>query len=617
MGAVGERLAVLRGPGGGDELVAEVGRRSNFRRSPRARPARRRRRRWSRRTRGSCSRARGCARAARPRAGRRRCRTCGSECRRGLRPSAGRRRAGRPVVEDLSPSGAVVVVALGRLGRRRPGSRPRRRRRPSVARSPAVGLAPAWNTARRATADDHERRPRRRRAMISRLAALLLALLLACASARRRRGGPCPWAWPCLLASPWSRVRAQTRVGLDGHGESTESRAEPERRRRPSTAVGVQPWARAAAATRASSRPSARGSSVGQRYDDRRRPRLRTARAADAAPAGRQRAVGRRRAARSRDGAPGPSASAAQHRLAGAEAEHVRGLVADQGGGARAVLAGGEHEVAEPAHARATGRRASLPFARSPRAGDLVGHRRSGHREQVAVAVDPAGVVVEDLEPGGADAMSVWPLRQARPRGVADDDGDVDAGELAEPLAQPAGRRVGVLAAAARSVPGSVLEASMPAPAITRPWRVRTIAVGPRRATTRSVSAGEPPVLGRRATTRPSALLTTLLVTTTTSPSSSRPASRPRRARPGRRRRVTSPMPSTAATWTGRSAGGHARPASAKAAAAMAAVASWSVIISGTARQRDPGRLDAGDRGRRRRCRPASRRARRRVLRAP
>ena len=70
----------------------------------------------------------------------------------------------------------------------------------------------------------------------------------------------------------------------------------------------------------------------------------------------------------------------------------------------------------------------------------------------------------------------------------------------------------------------------MPAAARVRPWCVRTIAVGPRRATTRAVSPGSASsrVPGR---TRPSALLTTLLVTTTTSPSCSSTTARSRAAR--------------------------------------------------------------------------------------
>ena len=81
---------------------------------------------------------------------------------------------------------------------------------------------------------------------------------------------------------------------------------------------------------------------------------------------------------------------------------------------------------------------------------------------------------------------------------------------------------------------------------MVRPCRVRTIVVGPRRATTRTVSAAIASSRSSPATSRPSDLLTTLLVTTTTSPSdrSTRGSSRSARSSPGR----TSGTPSGAVT---------------------------------------------------------------------
>ncbi len=59
------------------------------------------------------------------------------------------------------------------------------------------------------------------------------------------------------------------------------------------------------------------------------------------------------------------------------------------------------------------GRRA-CPGTRSAAPADLVGERRRGDRERVAVAVDAAGVVVEDLDAGRAD-REVGLARAARP----------------------------------------------------------------------------------------------------------------------------------------------------------------------------------------------------------
>ena len=88
-------------------------------------------------------------------------------------------------------------------------------------------------------------------------------------------------------------------------------------------------------------------------------------------------------------------------------------------------------------------------------------------------------------------------------------------------------RRARALASGSRgrstTLPGSVLEASTPAAAITKPCRVSTMRRRPvgvvRAATRRTDSAVIASSRSTAGTTRPSALLTTLLVTTTTSPS--------------------------------------------------------------------------------------------------
>ena len=119
--------------------------------------------------------------------------------------------------------------------------------------------------------------------------------------------------------------------------------------------------------------------------------------------------------------------------------------------------------------------------------------------------------------PATPTARSVWPVRQARPAV------SVSTTATLRPMSsctRSRRARAEASGSSGRSTtwPGVTLEASTPAAAITRPRWFSTIEVGPRRATTRTVSswiaASRSP--GR---TRPSALLTTLLVTRTTSPS--------------------------------------------------------------------------------------------------
>ena len=304
-----------------------------------------------------------------------------------------------------------------------------------------------------------------------------------------------------------------------------------------------------------------------------------------------------------------------RHHLAGAEPEHVLGRRPHQGRRARAVLAGGP---AAPARARRrTAGRPSLPLTRSAADGHLVGDRGDGHRRAVAVPV-VAGRAGRRAaaRPATPIAWSVCPVRQGRPMVSVTTTATSTPGQLEQP--RRAGRaptrrgRPG----SSSTVPGSVPLASTPAAASTSPCRVSTIRVGPRRATTRTVSAVIASSRSIR-TARPSALDTTFEVTTTTSPSAQRESSagegRRAAARPGRRRRrprARRPAPRPAASRSPASAA-RARP-SASAARAMAAAAATSGISSGTARQAMPAASTTGDRVGVDACRPASRRAARR-----
>ena len=157
--------------------------------------------------------------------------------------------------------------------------------------------------------------------------------------------------------------------------------------------------------------------------------------------------------------------------------------------------------------------------------------------------------------PAAPSATSVRPLRQARPMVSETITADV-AGR------GPGSRRAAARAEASGSAGSSTrwvlstLEASMPAAAITKPWWVCTIVVGPRRATTRAVSAASDRGPGRRRAPgrRPAPR-----------PGGPRPSTRSCWSPPARRRRpararppaissarsspaVTSPMPRTGST---------------------------------------------------------------------
>ena len=119
---------------------------------------------------------------------------------------------------------------------------------------------------------------------------------------------------------------------------------------------------------------------------------------------------------------------------------------------------------------------------------DLVGDGGDRHVEPVAVRVQLTAQVLERSEAGDADRLVDEPVAPRPAQGVADHDGHVDA-EYVRPARRaaraPTRRGRG---AAGRTVPGSVLLASTPAAASTSPCRVSTMRVGPRCATTRTVS---------------------------------------------------------------------------------------------------------------------------------
>ncbi len=132
------------------------------------------------------------------------------------------------------------------------------------------------------------------------------------------------------------------------------------------------------------------------------------------------------------------------HGLPGAEREHVLGERPDQAAGAGSVVVGAEHVRRQPAH---HGHRPArqLALGQVGGAGHLVGERRGGDRERVAVAVDAAGVVVEDHEAGRADREVGLALPPGPAGGVGDDDGDVAPGGREQPAAQRPRAGVGVV----------------------------------------------------------------------------------------------------------------------------------------------------------------------------
>lgn len=120
--------------------------------------------------------------------------------------------------------------------------------------------------------------------------------------------------------------------------------------------------------------------------------------------------------------------------------------------------------------------------------------------------------------PAAPIATSVSPVRHGRPK----------VSVTITPTSTPSDSRSPARIAAAeasgssgssRTVPAGVFEASTPAAAMTRPCRFSTIRRGPRRATTRTVSASIAASRESARTIRPSALETIFEVTSSTSPS--------------------------------------------------------------------------------------------------
>ena len=74
----------------------------------------------------------------------------------------------------------------------------------------------------------------------------------------------------------------------------------------------------------------------------------------------------------------------------------------------------GHHAGGQPAH-HGHRDRGQLALDQIRRGGDLVGDRDLGDHQFVAVAVDGAGIAVQNRDAAAPIATSVWPLRHARP----------------------------------------------------------------------------------------------------------------------------------------------------------------------------------------------------------
>ena len=93
----------------------------------------------------------------------------------------------------------------------------------------------------------------------------------------------------------------------------------------------------------------------------------------------------------------------------------------------------------------ATGTCRVFPLTRSAAAGDLVGHRRHGHLKQVAEGVGLAAVIAQRDDAGRADRGVGLAGPPGPAHGVGDDHADAGPAPLPQPLAQLAGRAVGIL----------------------------------------------------------------------------------------------------------------------------------------------------------------------------
>src|SRR4051812_455310 len=216
--------------------------------------------------------------------------------------------------------------------------------------------------------------------------------------------------------------------------------------------------------------------------------------------------------------------------------------------------------------------------------------------------------------PAAPTATSVSPSRQVRPNVSLT---TTATSTPSSSRSRPRSPRAEASASSGRSTRASLptLEASMPAAATTQPCRVSTIRSGPRRATTRTVSASmarcratSRSVPGGTGTSRPSTLETTLEVTTTTSPSASQGAAAAiaaARSSPG----ANSGRPGTG--WTeypgaGPPAGARREPASgggeggpsSDTGGVQGGPGQRGRGLRGGHQQRDPADVDAGDVGR-------------------
>ena len=165
----------------------------------------------------------------------------------------------------------------------------------------------------------------------------------------------------------------------------------------------------------------------------------------------------------------------------------------------------------------ATGNCSALPLTRSPAAAISSATAATVTSRRLPHASASPRWSRTGTTPAAPMAVSVWPARQGRPK----------VSVITTPTFTPARSRSALRSCCADSsgfsgssttVPGAVFDSSTPAAAITNPCLVCEISIGPRRATTRAVSAA---IASSRviAATRPSALLTTFDVTTRMSPS--------------------------------------------------------------------------------------------------
>ncbi len=145
------------------------------------------------------------------------------------------------------------------------------------------------------------------------------------------------------------------------------------------------------------------------------------------------------------------AAQRGEHRLAGAEPEHVLLLGAHQCGGAR--RRGRPAGSTRSARPRTTAARPAVELALDQVGGrgELVGDRRGGDRQLVAVLVGAPGVVVQHVEAGGADRDVGLPVAPGPAGGVGDQHRDVAPGASRRPArGAVAPRRRGRPAAAPR-----------------------------------------------------------------------------------------------------------------------------------------------------------------------